>query len=137
MKTIAAIALLSLSMPVIACDWVVTKTPDPMTDTARCLVSSASGKVSFYRYGTDRPNVMVASAYPNRQGLYVRVDDNKAIQMGDDAYFRSKALDALLPQIKTGKRLRVVFSDYPQNQTGDTQICNLVELLDACPETAN
>ena len=123
--------LLLLSAPIFACDWQVTRRSDPMTDTVTCSVSSASAKVSFYRYGKDRPNVVVASPYRDPY-LYIRIDDNKAVRMGNNAYDRQKALDELLPQLKIGQRIRTSFRDYPSNQEGDGAVCNLQQLLDAC-----
>ena len=126
-----SVLLLCASAPAMACDWQVSKTTDPMDDAVTCSVTSASAKVSFYRRGSDRPNVYNDSAY-SQSWLMVRVDDNKAISMGENAYTRQKALDELLPQIRTGKRIRTTFDDYPDSQTGDAQLCNLQKLLDAC-----
>ncbi|WP_324747156.1 hypothetical protein [Pseudomonas veronii] len=130
-KCITIVALAALAVPAFSCDWTVNKTTDPMTDAVTCWVSSASAKVSFYRHGKDRPNVYNKSAY-SESWLMIRVDGNKAISMGENAYTRQKALDELLPQIRTGKRLRTTFNDYPERQDGDAQICNLPKLLDAC-----
>jgi hypothetical protein len=127
----AALALLLLAQPAIACDWTVTTSTDPMTDVVTCKVYSPTAKVQFYRDGKDRPNVAVASAY-TRHGLEIRVDDNEAIWMGYDARTRQRALDRLLPQIETGKRIRVSFRDYPKSQVGDAMICDLPKLLAAC-----
>jgi hypothetical protein len=102
-----------------------------MNDVVTCSVSSASAKISFYRRGSDRPNVYNASAY-SQSWLMIRVDDNKAISMGENAFTRQKALDELLPQIRAGKRIRTSFEDYPDRQEGDAQLCNLQKLLDAC-----
>lgn len=130
-KSFAIITLTAFAAPAFSCDWRVEKTTDPMTDAVTCWVSSASAKVSFYRHGKDRPNVYNKSAY-SESGLMMRVDDNKAISMGENAYTRQKALDELLPQIRIGKRVRTSFDDYPERQNGDAQICDLPKLLDAC-----
>lgn len=129
MKT--ALILLLASAPAIACDWAVTKTVDPMTDKIMCRVTSPSAKVTFYRYGNDRPNVVVVSAY-SRDSLYIRLDDGDAIRMGQNAYDRQKALDQLLPKLKTATRIRTSFRDYPDNQAGEAPVCNLPELLASC-----
>ena len=127
----AAMILLLASAPALSCDWTVTKTVDPMTDKTMCRVSSPTAKVTFYRYGTDRPNVSVASAY-KRPGLQIRIDESVAISMGDNAGSRQKALDTLLPQLQGAKRIRTSFRDYPDNQAGDAPVCNLPELLASC-----
>lgn len=127
----ALVLLLASSSSWAACDWKVYKTKNLMTDAVTCWVKSPSAKVSFFRRGSVRPNVMNVSAYSD-SGLMLRVDDNKDIVMGENAYTRQKALDELLPQIKSGKRLRTTFDDYPHRQDGDAQLCNLAQLLDAC-----
>jgi hypothetical protein len=132
MKTLAL--LLALPLPAMACDWAVTKRVDPMTDMTTCTVMSPSAKVVFYREGDSRPNVIAPSAYYQRNGLRIRIDDNPAISMGSNAWDRQKALDALLPQMKTGARIRTSFLDYPSNQAGDAPLCNLQELLDSCTD---
>ncbi|VVO41872.1 hypothetical protein PS691_05818 [Pseudomonas fluorescens] len=71
------------------------------------------------------------SAY-SESWLMIRVDQNKAISMGENAYTRQKALDELLPQLRSGKRIRTSFEDYPEQQSGDAEICNLQQLLDVC-----
>ncbi len=121
----------SASASASACDWKVNKTTDAMTDVVTCWVSSPTAKVSFFRHGKERPNVYNKSAY-NESWLMIRVDQNKAISMGENAYTRQKALDELLPQLRSGKRIRTNFEDYPEQQSGDAEICNLQQLLDAC-----
>ncbi|MEJ1096033.1 MULTISPECIES: hypothetical protein [unclassified Pseudoxanthomonas] len=129
----ALLLLPFLSAPSFACDWQVSTQVDPMTDKVTCVVSSASAKVSFYRYGSDRPNVRTASAYVRSgDGLEIRIDENQAILMGNNAYQRQKALDELLPQLKSGKRIRTSFRDVPNHQSGDAPICNLQQLLNDC-----
>ena len=123
--------LLLVSAPAFSCDWKVSKTTDQMTDVVTCAVTSGKAKVSFYRHGTDRPNVYDGSAY-SESDLRIRIDDNKMISMGDNAYTRQKALDELLPQLKSGKRIRTSFNDYPEYKEGDAPLCNLQKLLDAC-----
>ena len=126
------ILLLTLvSSPALACDWVVTKKIDPMTDKQMCTVISLTGKIAFYRNGSDRPNVAVSSVY-REPSLQIRVDENLAIRMGENSYDRQKALDSLLPQLQGGKRLRVSYRNYPDNKFGETEVCNLPALLDAC-----
>lgn len=127
----AAIALLFLAPAAYACDWQVTRTVDSMTDTPTCTVRSDAAKVSFYIRGKDRPNVSVSSPY-RATGLTIRIDDNPAVRMGDNAYSRQKALDALLPQLQAGKRIRTSFRDYPNHQEGDAPVCNLPQLLAEC-----
>lgn len=117
--------------PADACDWVVTRTVDPMTDVPRCMVSSEDAQLAFYREGDGPANVVVVSAY-TRTHLKIRVDDNPAIRMGDDYGTRRRGLEALMPQLATGQRIRVEFADYPRTRRGDAQVCNLMELLDAC-----
>lgn len=132
MKSFAtACSLLLISTPVFSCDWKVSKTKDQMTDVVTCAVTSKKAKVSFYRHGTDRPNVYDGSAY-SESNLRIRIDDNKVISMGDNAYTRQKALDELLPQLKSGKRIRTSFSDYPEYKEGNAPLCNLQKLLDEC-----
>lgn len=127
-----ALALvLVLSAPAYACDWKVSKRVDPMTDQVICTVSSQAAKVSFFRRGADRPNVVAGSAY-SREGLTIRVDDNPAIHMGENAYDRQRALDVLLPQLEKGQRIRTQYRDYPVSQEGDAPICNLPQLLAEC-----
>jgi hypothetical protein len=126
-----ALALLLLAQPAMACDWVTSTSIDPMTDAVMCKVTSPSAKVTFYRNGSDRPNVVVASAY-SEPGIQIRVDDNEAVWMGSNAYARKRALDQLLPQIESGQRIRVKFSDYPSSQHGDAPICDLPKLLADC-----
>jgi len=127
----AAFSLLLVSSPVFSCDWKISKTTDQMTDVVTCAVTSAKAKVSFYRHGKDRPNVYDGSAY-SESSLRIRIDDNKVISMGDNAYTRQKALDELLPQLKSGTRIRTAFDDYPEYKEGDAPLCNLQKLLDAC-----
>lgn len=129
-----ALLLLALAVtPAMACDWEVSKRTDPMTDVVTCSVMSLSGKIAFYRHGTDRANVVVDSAYSD-SGLMLRVDDNEPVRMGRNAYDRGRALDTILPQLQTGQRLRVRFRDYPHWQEGEVEICNLPELLESCTE---
>ena len=127
----AALILLLASAPALSCDWTVTKTVDPMTDKTMCRVTSPTAKVTFYKFGTDRPNVSVASAY-KRPGLQIRIDESPAVSMGDNALDRQKALDAVLPQLQGATRIRTSFRDYPDNQAGDAPVCNLPELLASC-----
>lgn len=127
------VAVLMLATPAYACDWEVSKQPDPMSDKVTCTVSSEAANIAFYRYGSDRPNVATHSAY-SRDGLKIRIDDRPAILMGNNAGSRQKALAALLPQIETGQRIRVSFMDYPTSQSGDAPICNLPALLRSCTE---
>ena len=127
----AALALLLAASPAIACDWQTKVETDPMTDERVCWVSSASAEISFVVRGTDRPNISAGSAYP-RPSVTVRVDDNDAVRMGNNGWTRTKALDALLPQIQTGTRIRTVVEDYPTWRNGDAPICNLPELLATC-----
>ena len=124
----AALALLLIASPAIACDWKLERKTDPMTDVVTCWVYSPSAKVSFYKHGSDPPNVATSSAY-RRDGLTIRIDDNPAIRMGEDGYSRPRALAELLPQLQTGKRIRTQFLDYPASQNGDAAVCNIVELL--------
>lgn len=127
----ALVLLLAVSGPAIACDWEVSKRTDSMTDATICTVSSAQAKIAFYRHGTDRPNVIATSAYP-RPYITIRVDDNEAVRMGRDGWARTRALDALLPQLETGQRIRVRVQDYPEWMEGDALICDLPELLSSC-----
>lgn len=131
MKIWRLLALALVAQNASACDWVVSRKTDPMDDKVTCSVSSASAKVSFYRRGTDRTNVVVASAY-REPSLQIRLDDGKAIRMGNNAYDRQKALDLLLPRLNTAKRIRTSFRDYPSSQEGDAPICTLPELLASC-----
>lgn len=131
MKAVIGAILALAAMPAIACDWQVSKQADGMTDKVVCKVYSPSAKVEFYRNGNDRPNVAIASAYTH-PAFYLRVDDNEQVSMGDNAWARQKALDAILPQLATGQRLRVRFGDYPDWQEGEAAICNLPELLREC-----
>lgn len=125
----AALALLLCASPAIACDWTITKKPNPMTDATFCMVTSMSGKIAFYRNGTDAPKPISGSAY-SRAGIYLRVDDREAIYIGPHGGGTENA--QLLSQLKTGKRLRVRYDDYPHTANGDTEVCNLIELLDSC-----
>lgn len=113
------------------CDWVKRTTVDPMTDTKTCTVRSATAGISFYRHGTDRPNVSAASAYREPR-IVIRVDDNAAVSMGKNSRDRHKALDTLLPQLESGKRLRTNVEDYPADRDGDAPMCNLSALLESC-----
>lgn len=127
----ALLLLVLLSSPAMACDWVLTRETDPMTDAVVCRVQSESAKIEFYRNGSDRPNVRTGSAY-SYEGLRIRVDDFPYIYMGENAWDRQKALDALLPQLATGQRIRVSFRDYPEPGVGDAAVCNLIQLLASC-----
>lgn len=129
---IVAICLLTPGLAE-ASDWVVTKDVDQMTDKVTCSISSDRANVTFYRYGDDRPNVSVASAYRDPY-LTIRVDDNAAINMGNNAYDRQAALSELLPQLEVGKRIRVRYRDYPNWHSGDGEIGDLPQLLEQCVE---
>lgn len=123
--------LLLVSAPVFSCDWKVSRTTDEMTDVVTCAVTSGNAKISFYRHGTDRPNVYDGSAY-SESHLRIRIDDKQMISMGDNAYTRQKALDELLPQLKSGTRIPINFNDYPEYKEGDAPLCNRQQLLEAC-----
>lgn len=133
MKTLILLCLALLSAPAVACDWQVSKQVDPMDDAAECTVYSPSAKIAFYRHGDDRPNVKINSAY-SMAAPTIRIDDNEAVYMGDNAYTRQKALDVLLPQLRAGERIRVRFDDYPDPVSGDAPVCNLPELLANCTQ---
>ena len=124
----AALALLLLVSPAYACDWVVTKKVNPMTDATMCMVTTKDGGFAMYRMGTDPAKVAHGSRY-STAGTYVRVDDLPAIYISrrDDA-------SKLLEQLKTGKRLRYQYRSYPNQVEGETEVCNLLELLAACPQ---
>lgn len=130
---IALISLLfaALSANAGACDWTVTKKVDPMTDKVICRVSSPSAKISFYRYGTDKPKVVFASAYRD-PWLDIRLDDNPAISISPKSPERQRSLELVLAQLQTAKRIRTSFQDYPNNQEGDAPVCNLPQLIEDC-----
>jgi hypothetical protein len=122
------LALLLLPFPALACDWTVRQSVDPMTDARVCWVDSRAAEISFYVRGADRPRVITGSAY-SRPAVTVRIDDNPPIRMHSDV---TGALDALLPQLQTGTRIRTLVEDYPVWREGDAAICNLPALLASC-----
>lgn len=127
----AALALLLAVSPAAACDWEKRVETDPMTDAKLCWIRSESAGIAFVIRGTDRPNVVAASAYPN-PSVTIRIDDLPAIRMGTNAWQRDKALTDLLPQIRAGSRIRTLVQDYPAFRNGDAPVCTLPELLSSC-----
>lgn len=125
---IAPVKVLFLLASALTCDWQAGVETDPMTDTRICWVRSDAASVAFYVRGDDRPRVVAGSAY-SRPAVTIRIDDNPPIRMGRDV---TRSLDALLPQIQTGTRIRTLVEDYPVWREGDAAICNLPELLAAC-----
>lgn len=129
----AALALILVASPALACDWTKRVETDPMDDARMCWVSSEAAGLAFYRRGNDRPNVSTDSAYP-RPSITVRIDDNEAVRLGNNALDRQRALDALIPQLNAGTRIRTRIEDYPTWRDGDAEVCDLPALLASCAE---
>lgn len=131
----AALALLLLASPAIACDWTVSEQIDPMTDAKVCTISSPSAKLGIRVKGS-----AVSFASPSRYRydyLTVRVDDNPAILLSE----RGRSTEAfeddarrLLGQIRSGQRIRVQYRDIDGTVNGDGEVCALPALIDACAE---
>lgn len=129
----AALILLLVSSPALASGWIVSKKPDPMTDATRCMVTSADGKIAFYRNGTDAPTVQTGSAY-SRSGINIRVDDREPIYINNrDGWAAPRNTAQLMEQLKTGTRIRFQYRDYPHSVEGEAPVGDLLALLAACP----
>lgn len=129
-------ALLSLAAtPALACDWqIISDKIDPMTHDRVCIIMSGTAKIGLSVRGND-VIFLTGSAYKNgRDGLTVRIDDNEAVRLGEyrsTTAFRDNARTAL-QQIRSGRRLRTQYLDYPSSKNGDTPICTLPALIDSC-----
>jgi hypothetical protein len=131
----AALALLLLAQPAIACDWTSSDRIDPMTDTKVCTITSPSVKLGLQVRGG-----AVSFASPSKYRfdyLTVRVDDNPAILLSE----RGRSTEAfeddarnLLGQIRSGQRIRVQYRDIDGTVNGDGEVCALPALIDACAE---
>lgn len=126
------------SAPVMAdgCDWKVTKEVDPMTDVARCIVTSESAKIGL---SVDSKEVVILnlSAYrrAGTEQLRIRVDENPAVAIhprGKSTGSFEESARTALRQIIVGNRIRTAYRDYPNDQSGDAQICTLPEILKEC-----
>lgn len=127
----AALVLLLCVSPALACDWKLAKKVDPMTDATMCMVSSASGKIAIYQLGSDSPKTVNGSAYRSA-GTTVRVDDMEAFYIGTDGYSGPRGNAKLMDQLGSGQRLRIQYRGYPHTVNGDTEVCNVLELLRSC-----
>lgn len=129
----AALVLLALSVPAHACDWKVAERVDPMTDQKTCTITSPTARIGL---GVRGQEVTFVSMSPLRWDyLTLRVDDNPAIQLAQDARSTSAFKDdarVVLSQILAGQRLRTSWRGYPNNVEGEAEICNLPELIRAC-----
>lgn len=127
--------LLVAAAPASSCDWeIASDKVDPMTDERVCIISSESAKIALAVKG-DVVMFLTTSAYSSRDGLQVRVDENKAIYLGEKDRTTSAYNDnarRALAEIRAGERLRTSFRDYPSSQEGDAPICTLPELIDSC-----
>jgi hypothetical protein len=131
MKT--ALVLFLAASPALAGDWQSADRIDPMTDAKVCTITSPSVKLGVAVRG---PDVMfVSSSKLPYDYLTVRVDDNKAVMLGERSRstgsYDSDARD-LLGEIRAGKRLRVQYRDVDGTVDGDGEVCNLPALIDAC-----
>jgi len=128
-----ALLLLLIAQPAMACDWRVTESVDPMTDSKKCLIYSPTAKLGI---GVANGSVTFAapSAY-HHDGLEVRVDDLPSILLDRDerttAAYGSDARD-LLALILTGQRIRTQYLSYPASVSGDAPICTLPALIESC-----
>ena len=125
-----------LAVPAQACDWkIASDKVDPMTDERVCLIRSDAAKLAVGVRG-ESVTFVTGSAYKNRDGLTLRIDDNEAIFVGEHRRSTGSRDNArrALSEIRAGQRLRVSFDDYPAEQSGDAPICTLPELIRACQE---
>lgn len=120
------------------CDWrIASDRADPMTDARTCIIASKSAKIAVSVRGDDI-SFLTTSAYSgNRDGLTVRIDENDAIYLGNDRSTRGFGDEPrqAISQIRSGKRIRTSYRDYPDSQEGDAPICTLPELIDQCSES--
>jgi hypothetical protein len=129
----AAIALLLLTQPAVACDWAVSEKVDPMTDQKTCTITSPTVRLSIGVRG-DVVTFVSSSRY-RRDYLTIRVDDQPAMQLSE----RGRSTDAFeddareaLAAIRSGQRIRVQYRDLDGTANGDGAICNLLDLISAC-----
>jgi hypothetical protein len=126
-----------VAFPAVACDWkVASDEVDPMTDERTCIIRSDSAKIAIGVRG-ESLTFLTGSAY-TEDGLEIRVDDNKAIYIGEErstSRFRDNARRAF-SEIRQGDRLRTTYLDYPEHQRGDAPICNLPQLIESCQTQA-
>lgn len=129
----AALALLLLAQPAMACDWNVAERIDPMTDQKVCTITSPTVKLGVGVRGG--AVTFVSSSKYRYDYLTVRVDDLPAVQLPQrtrsTANYDPAARD-LLAQIRAGRRIRVQYRDVDGTVEGDGQVCNLPALIDAC-----
>lgn len=133
MKAIACL-LLALPLAANACDWTVKRTVDPMTSQAKCLLMSPSAHI-----GVAVQDGAILFVSPSNRGAYdglrMRVDENPAILLAEDARSTHAVHDdarRVWAQIQSGKRLRVDFQTYRGTVSGDAEICTLPDLVASC-----
>jgi hypothetical protein len=141
MKT-TALALLLVASPAYACDWQVSRSVDPMTDQAKCLITSPTSQLGVGTRGSDVMFV-IGGKLPH-DPFKVRVDDHPAhfiTRKGVSTQaFEPDARD-LLADLATGTVVRTQHTRWPDRTevNSEAPICNLPALIRSCvaPQKAN
>lgn len=129
------ILLLAVSGPAFACDWQVKRTVDPMTDEAKCLITSPTSKLAVGTRGND-VTFVIGGRMP-RDSFMVRVDDRPALLMTDRGLSTGAFEDdarRLLAELQTGTVVRTQHTRWPDRQqvNSEAPICTLPALIQSC-----
>lgn len=104
-------------------EWSFSCNVDKMKDSHFCTVSKGSTKaiLGILRTDTGRQSAVVGggSAYPGSRAI-IRVDDNEPIYGDEHAFTEAQTLE-VIKQMKTGKKVRVRYYDWPYNSAKEDE----------------